>query len=790
MSTDLHRARFVDYNPPAITAIAFSHRSSAKTLTKPQPSYLRCAIGRANGDIEIWNPRDGWCLDVVLKGGEGRTVEGLAWAVQSGHAPRLFSVGSSTQVTEWALDTLQPLKSVDCNAGAIWSLAISPDQESLAVGCEDGSLVMLDIAGGKGVLEYRHALTRQKSRILSLAFGNDDIIYGGCSDSTIKAWKYKQTRGPIVARMTVDRIAGEQTLVWAVIVLADGSIVSGDSTGAVKVWNSKFHSLQQNFKMHASDVLCLGASVRGDTFFSAGVDRRMQMYKLVDGKRRWAHISGRQYHQHDVRAMATYEADGTSLVVTGGVDMSLALIPLDKFMHVHHRSIAPVPHGRHVSVATAAEPRLLLSWSDRQIKIWSLRSIGNSRPAEGTEIEPQAQLVARMNLTNEENLTHAAIRNDGKYVAVCSHRETKLFALRPTADSDALRPRKVQTDALDFGSVEASFTTSGDLCLLKSSSDVAIYSVTETDGGRVEVSLKCELETGGRASKVSHKVHAYLENVRTVAVSPDEKHVAVCNHRNIIAVYDTKNRKRVSEMPALPSAVTALCWRASTDSSADRYLLVCTADMSLHEFDTRKGRLTEWSRTNTQRLPESLTSRKDCPCGVHVDHRQRCWTWGSTWIAYASLAHDLPEVIRGGIEQMHAANGGRKRRRSNLTNGDLPKLTNGHATAGVVGDEDSDDAMELDLPNGHAPGHDGTNGGGSTSLSVHRNGGTQVDDHHDDVTQGDGPRSFWLSAAYKPILHFGPLSDTELIVVERPMLDLLSEPHIPAPFYKKGYGRG
>lgn len=791
MSIDLHRARFVDYTPPAITAICFSHRSPVRQgggARREQPTSLRCAVGRANGDIEIWNPRDGWSLDVTLKGGEGRTIEGLAWATQPGHAPRLFSVGSSTQVTEWALDSLQPLKSVDCNAGAIWSLAISPDGDALAVGCEDGSLVMLDIAGGPGVLEYRHMLTRQKSRILSLAFGKDDVVFGGCSDSTIKAWNYKQARGPIVARMTVDRVAGEQTLVWAVLVLEDGSIVSGDSTGAVKVWSSKFYSLQQNFKMHDADVLCLGAGAAGDTFFSAGVDQRLQMYKLVDGRRRWAHISGRRYHQHDVRAMATYESESTSLIVTGGVDMSLALIPLDRFMQVPHNTIAPVPHGKRVSVAAAADPRLLLSWSDRQIKIWSLRSADGAAVAAASsgEAEPQAQLVARMKLTNEENLTHAAIRQDGRYIVACSLSETKLFALRSTPGSDALRPAKVSTDVFDGGALEASFTSSGSLCLLRPDSSVALYTIEEAADG-VEVRLRCEV--AHEVEKPSRKLQSYAHNVRHAVVSADEKQLAVCDHRGQVSVYELRHGKRVSQMPALPSAVTAMNWRsADRPGTADRYLVVCTADMRLHEFDGKTGRLTAWSRANTARIPFSLTGRKDAPHGVHVDRRSRCWMWGAGWIAYISLAADLPDPNARSLAGIREAEARRKRRRSTagadtVAQAELPALTNGHAVS-TDDDDDADSVMELDLPDGHASaavggGHTNeANGGDATTATAVANG-------------EDSTRNFWITTTYRPILHFGPLADdtNEWLVVERPLLELLAEPHIPPPFYRKKYGR-
>lgn len=78
--------------------------------------------------------------------------------------------------------------------------------------------------------------------------------------------------------MGTDKIRGERTLVWAVGVLgyvsyvplsnaqessqttritSDGTIVSGDSMGIVKFWDSKTCTQLQSFQGHAADVLCL-----------------------------------------------------------------------------------------------------------------------------------------------------------------------------------------------------------------------------------------------------------------------------------------------------------------------------------------------------------------------------------------------------------------------------------------------------------------------------------------------------------------------------------------------------
>ena len=77
---DKQRCRFVPYPAPAVNTIAFSHPSQSGKGRAAAPPTLRLAIGRANGDIEIWDPKSGiWVQETILRGGAGRSIEGLAW---------------------------------------------------------------------------------------------------------------------------------------------------------------------------------------------------------------------------------------------------------------------------------------------------------------------------------------------------------------------------------------------------------------------------------------------------------------------------------------------------------------------------------------------------------------------------------------------------------------------------------------------------------------------------------------------------------------------------------------
>jgi len=124
--------------------------------------------------------------------------------------------------------------------------------------------MLVDVADGS--FYYSRFLERQHSRVLSLSWHpNGTILVGGCADSTIRAWQVDHPQGRIVAQMKVEQVQkwGKKrkrkmdTLVWAVKVASDGTVVSGDSTGSLKIWESRFWSLKQSFQFHKADILCL-----------------------------------------------------------------------------------------------------------------------------------------------------------------------------------------------------------------------------------------------------------------------------------------------------------------------------------------------------------------------------------------------------------------------------------------------------------------------------------------------------------------------------------------------------
>ncbi|KAL8714516.1 MAG: hypothetical protein Q9220_001464 [cf. Caloplaca sp. 1 TL-2023] len=433
---DVHRCRFVPYPPAAINALAFSHSSNLSTSSKGPPT-LRLAVGRANGDIEIWNPlRGAWHQESIFRGGKDRSIEGLAWTQDPEEEDkngfktpgrlRLFSIGYSDAVTEWDLGSGRPMRHTSGNYGELWCIAAQPAlstqekrsiegvngttsdaalHQSLAVGCADGSIIIISTADSD--LKFHKTLIRpskKKARILSIAWQNRHTVVTGHADSTIRIHDVRSARQ--IRSMAVGpgpQGGPKEILVWSVKIMVDGTIVSGDSTGTVSFWDGRNYAQLQRITGHKADVLDLTVSADGHTVFSGGMDRRTTLYRKTAGakpgeKERWAEIAHQRFHSHDVKAMTIFETKTISVMATGGLDTTPVIVPVREFGREHHRTLPGLP--QQSPIRSARKHRLLLSWWDREVSVWKLlRSAKTPLNDEDSENMPHVlskKLVAKI----------------------------------------------------------------------------------------------------------------------------------------------------------------------------------------------------------------------------------------------------------------------------------------------------------------------------------------------------------------------------------------------------------
>ncbi|MCJ1470155.1 U3 small nucleolar RNA-associated protein [Pseudocyphellaria aurata] len=569
---DIHRCRFVPYPRFAINALAFSHPSSLNATSK-EYSTLRLAIGRANGDIEIWNPLNGiWLQEMVLHGGKDRSIEGLVWTQdpddvdrQGRKTPgklRLFSIGYSTAVTEWDLALGKPLRHSAGNFGELWCIAAQPGlpssekasterqdhtrEPNLVAGCADGAIVVFSTSDGD--LRFLKALARpskKRARVLSITYQNRDTVVVGHADSTIRVFDARN--GQQIRNMSLGAgpVGGpKETLVWSVKCLPDGTIVSGDSTGTLRFWDGKTYTLLQRIKSHVADILDVTASADGETVISGGMDRRTTVYKRMGrgkkgGKRQWAELMHRRYHKHDVKAMATFETKSLSVLVSGGLDTNPIIVPIQKFGKEFHRTISGLP--LQPCMGGAPGERLMMSWWAEEIHIWRIAGYDQSQrqvSQKGNELDPvqTRKLAASVVIQGEESLTSADLAANGRMLAACSVSRVKLFRLRPRP-RDTLKVLKVEipSEVGEVGARMVKFSPDGKwLLIIRANSSTQVCRLREDGSIKKRLFIASKIINLKRLSRdpITTKVQcgslgSYERSINRAAFSADSRVLVV-----------------------------------------------------------------------------------------------------------------------------------------------------------------------------------------------------------------------------------------------------------------------
>ncbi|ESK98444.1 u3 small nucleolar rna-associated protein 4 [Moniliophthora roreri MCA 2997] len=533
-SVAVHRCRFVDYNPSAITALAFppiplpptKKPKSAAEQSRSFPKFGTLAVGHANGNIDLceWtgSERDlqshqGWTVTKSISGLYPSKVDSLVFILRDPDTLkyedvptisdlRLFSSGGGSDLIEWNMEHLCIRRTINSQGGSIWCVAANPTSTMLALGCEDGTVRLVSVSDDT-LIHYRR-FDRVKCRILSLTWGPpvsqepkdsadsdsddegnwlDSWIVTGCSDSSLRKWDV--STGRVLDRMGTDKIRGERTLVWAVAALGDGTIVSGDSLGIVKFWDSRTSTQLHSFQAHNADVLCLAVGPEGNVVYSTGVDQKTTQFSQVKTfskseakstlktSSRWVQSSSRRMHSHDVRALSIwpphlplppshrrhFPSDIAPVLASGGLDMSVVVKPAALpsstaisrvvnplatsvdvvFEDSYHRRL-PYPPGpsSNYAVHVARRARLVSCMQDASLTIWRVLKTASSEE----EVDPDApdwEKCLEMEFDVHTNLVATALSDDGQWLVVSDMYEMKLFALNLEADG-IMKPRRIR----------------------------------------------------------------------------------------------------------------------------------------------------------------------------------------------------------------------------------------------------------------------------------------------------------------------------------------------------------
>ncbi|KLU88707.1 hypothetical protein MAPG_07692 [Magnaporthiopsis poae ATCC 64411] len=558
---DIHRCRFVPFPTSSINSLAFN-RSYVSAGDKSQKQIpIRLAVGRENGDVEIWDPLEGaWHQEVIIHGGMGRKIDALVWATERDEpladggvmfgSSRLFSIGGGPTITEWDLAKGKARKHASGQHGDIWCLGLQPAAQGqnpsrLVAGTGDGCLALYSIEDDD--LRLQRILVKSPSKkihFVSIAFQSRHIVAIGCSDASIRVYDIRN--GSVVRKMTLGRdLAGgsKDVIVWCVKTLPNGDIVSGDSTGQVCIWDGKTYTQAQRIQSHSQDVLSLAVSANGSVIVSGGMDKKTVLYKRMASQNgRWAKVFHRRYHAHDVKAMAAFEGRGMSVVVSGGSDACPVIIPLREAGLENHRTLPHLPQA--VPVASAPEARIVVSWWGREVQVWRLPERTPDPVGLDSELEgPRPpKVLKRMLIKGNSDITSASISSNGSLLVISTTAELKLFQLDLESSISAREELRVARISLpeNVGNLGASLSrVSPDgkwICLVREGSELVVLktAIEPSTGhfcvhpGSSRQRLKRLHRETAQAASLSW-INTYSRRISHISFAPDSRMLATAD---------------------------------------------------------------------------------------------------------------------------------------------------------------------------------------------------------------------------------------------------------------------
>ncbi|XP_050074478.1 U3 small nucleolar RNA-associated protein 4 homolog [Anopheles maculipalpis] len=392
----LHNVQFYNLLPRAIVCSAF------------EPVQKKLALARDDGTIEIWNMANAPFLEKNIPGGEGISIEGLAWA-----GSRLFSVSLAGTLIEWDLGKIPCVKqSILVTGNAAWCVDVSKDERLLAVGTEGGYINVYRLDNEE--VAYERILDKQEGRIVCCCFDwTGDFLVTGSADA-VRVWDVRN--GHAVHKMTTGRSnRNQETTVWAVLVMQDFTIVSADSRGKLVIYDGQMGTVLEQHVVSSADLLCLAQDVERNVIYVGGVEPTIRVFERMttrhhSGDKRFVRSYTRRGHTHDIKTMT---AHGRYLF-SGGLDGSLIITAARPVTVDVLFPLLPSPASQ-----VAPDCRLVLLKYVNYLEVWTLAP--SNKPSQG------GTKVLQIRSKNDEHIVCAAISPNGRWIIYSTEHTVRLL---------------------------------------------------------------------------------------------------------------------------------------------------------------------------------------------------------------------------------------------------------------------------------------------------------------------------------------------------------------------------
>ncbi|XP_014781965.1 U3 small nucleolar RNA-associated protein 4 homolog [Octopus bimaculoides] len=578
----VHQVRF--FSPKVLGIQCFSYNELNKKL----------ALSRTDGSIEILG---NWYKEKVIPGDIDHPIETILWV-----SNRLFSAGGSGEVVEYDLVKLEPKMKAHCNAGPIWCSVKNHSNTRIAVGTDGGCVVLFDVENG--CLNYLKTFSKQEGRILCLDWHQaEEIIVTGGIDN-IRVWNANS--GIAVERFTMKRHKQKQTIVWCIKILANLTVVSGDSQGRITFWDGKYGTELMSFFSHRADILCLAVSKDEKTVVCSGVDPKLIWFELLseetDGlpakklkgkfgatpaareQSRWVQSFAKNFQSHDINSLVFIKDE----LVSGGADSFISLISPKKKCFKY----SGIPQKKLVH--TAADANVLLLQYPTYLEIWDLgQASGKTGDQKILTLEKQPRNQVQLKSKHDRPVICCALTSDAKMVAYSTTTDSRIYCLNLVTDPSQLPSCPAVEHLKNFSSM---LLPAHQMVFTHDSSKF----ILATNAGTLQI-----LNFEDNEITCINPAKGIAESIHLLEVSSDSRYVATANSSQEVNVFDTVSGEHVTTVPLQRVMPTAITFHPSLPM-----LFIVYSNMQFQEFNLTENNFTRWSKQIKKKWHSQWLSRR------------------------------------------------------------------------------------------------------------------------------------------------------------------------------------
>ena len=250
------------------------------------------------------------------------------------------------------------------------------------------------------------------------------------------------------------------------------------------------------------------------------------------------------------------------------------VVPLQQFGMDFQRALPFLPQEAPVKSALMGKKRLLMSFWDREIRIWELSKPNSHSDKDVPEEGNSRKLVSKILIKGEASITSADLSSDGGMLAVCTTSEIKVFQLRQRKSAEGETSLKVSTvqtpNSFTSGARLVQFSPDRKwLCIVRTDSRIILKRIVSS-----ALSIKFHSHSS-KLERVDRKIEkhiilgglgSYDRTVTQAAFSADSRILAVGDLAGYIDTFVLSGEEDLSQEPEEDGDASS---SESSDSESD-----------------------------------------------------------------------------------------------------------------------------------------------------------------------------------------------------------------------------